>query len=209
MPIALEDLPGMRFGLVVVTKWSHRDRFWNNYFECVCDCGTVVTKRASQFRYGKFHTCGAEACRFWEKVDKENGPVVSKKLGRCHIWTGALHSGGYGVFKADGSKKVHRAHVYAWTLDNGPVPNGMNVLHKCDNRPCVRESHLFLGTHEINMQDMAIKGRAATGVGSKTRLSDELKDRLRMDAKSGMTYPQLARQYGVTERTVGRIITGR
>lgn len=204
MPIVLEDLPGMRFGMVTVTQWSHRDAYWNNYFECVCDCGTVVVKRASQLRYGKFHTCGAETCRFWEKVDKETGPVISKKLGRCHVWTGALHSGGYGVFKAEGSKEVHRAHVYAWELVNGPVPEGMHVLHKCDHRPCTRESHLYAGTDQQNKDDMVKRGRSHA---SRRKVSDEVRASIRSEyAAGGVSQDLLATKYEITARTVRRIL---
>jgi hypothetical protein len=206
MKIALENLPGMRFGLVTVVKWSHRDTYWNNYFECLCDCGEPVTKRASQLRYGKFHTCGAEACRFWEKVDK-NGPVISKKLGPCHVWTGALHTSSYGVFKADGSKTVYRAHVYAWELEEGPVPDGLWVLHKCDNRPCVRKGHLFLGDHDANMHDMALKGRAARD--GKVYLSDIEKQRMiDVYSQGGSPHPKLAADFGVSLSTVRRTLRG-
>lgn len=203
MKIALEDLPGMRFGMVTIVKWSHRDQYWNNYFSCVCNCGTPVIKRASQFRYGSFHTCGAEACRFWEKVNKD-GPVVSEELGPCHVWTGALHSGGYGVFKAEGSKDTLRAHVYAWELENGSLPEGMNALHKCDNRPCVRASHLYAGTDQQNKDDMVRRGRSHA---SRRKVSDEVRASIRDEYASGkVSQDLLAAKYEITARTVRRIL---
>lgn len=89
--------------------------------------------------------------RFWSKVDK-HGPRAGR-LGRCWVWIGQKHPHGYGRFQLAGRRQM--AHRVAW----GDVPDGMNVLHHCDNPPCVRRSHLFLGTQADNMQDSAAKGR--------------------------------------------------
>lgn len=82
----------------------------------------------------------------------------------CHLWTGPTfkHRGGYGSFTHRPSGRVmQRAHRAAWELFCEPIPAGMSVLHRCDNRLCVRLDHLFLGTQRDNMQDMARKGRQA------------------------------------------------
>lgn len=92
--------------------------------------------------------------RFWSKVNK-HGPRVGR-LSRCWVWLGGCDRDGYGYFHLTRSRSI-RAHRYAW----GDVPEGKQVLHRCDNPPCVRRSHLFLGTQEDNQQDMAAKGRAA------------------------------------------------
>lgn len=97
--------------------------------------------------------------RFVAKIDK-HGPRAGR-LGFCWVWTSTRNSGGYGQFmvgsRTDGSRKLLYAHRLAW----GDVPDGMDVLHKCDNPPCVRRSHLFLGTAADNMRDAAAKGRHA------------------------------------------------
>ena len=81
----------------------------------------------------------------------------------CWFWAGTLYKSGYGSFAShcapDGSGRNSRAHRYAWELFVGPIPDGMKVLHRCDQRSCVNPDHLFLGTHQDNMDDMAIKGR--------------------------------------------------
>lgn len=89
-------------------------------------------------------------CRFWSKVDKSSG------VG-CWPWTRYTSAGGYGLFEIDG--KPERSHRVAWRLENGDIPGGLYVLHKCDNRSCCNPSHLFLGTHQDNVDDMMAKGR--------------------------------------------------
>jgi hypothetical protein len=80
----------------------------------------------------------------------------------CWEWTGALHRNGYGAFKLrDGRQML--AHRFAWELANGAVPEGLNVLHQCDNRRCVRPDHLFVGTQRENIRDMVAKGRHFAG----------------------------------------------
>ena len=96
--------------------------------------------------------------RFWEKVNKntESG---------CWEWTSALVRGGYGGFAThfpSEGRKNNRAHRFAWTLVNGQIPDGLWVLHKCDNRICVNPDHLFLGDSKDNMLDCAAKGRVCT-----------------------------------------------
>ena len=88
--------------------------------------------------------------RFWEKVD------LSDKKG-CWTWTAALDGKGYGQFPSIYGRGAHRT---GYALANGPIPPGIHVLHRCDNPPCVRPGHLFLGTPGDNMKDMVTKGRS-------------------------------------------------
>lgn len=88
--------------------------------------------------------------RFWQHVAKSEG---------CWEWTGANSGRGYGRVGVDGGKTTG-AHRVSWEMHYGPVPDGCSVLHRCDNRPCVRPDHLFLGDKLANMADMVAKGRA-------------------------------------------------
>ena len=76
----------------------------------------------------------------------------------CHVWTGSIDPHGYGRIMIN--RKLRLAHRLGWELANGPIPSGLNILHRCDNRPCVNPEHLFLGTHQDNTADMVAKGRS-------------------------------------------------
>lgn len=77
----------------------------------------------------------------------------------CWRYTGYIrNTDGYGVFKIR-SKGRFRAHRLTYELFVGAIPVGFHVLHRCDNPECCNPKHLFLGTQESNMKDMARKGR--------------------------------------------------
>ena len=96
-----------------------------------------------------------EKIRFWRLVDKS---------GKCWLWTSSRQGRGYGFFSPGTleERKIKSgtmAHRKAWELTNGTIPYGKLVLHKCDNKLCVRPSHLFIGTYHDNMMDMVKKKR--------------------------------------------------
>jgi transcriptional regulator with XRE-family HTH domain len=95
--------------------------------------------------------------KFWDFVDKDGPEVAGRShLGRCWVWTGPANEkrGGYGRWRRA------LAHRHSWELANGPIPDGLWILHHCDNPPCVNPAHLYAGTHLDNMRDMAERGRA-------------------------------------------------
>lgn len=75
----------------------------------------------------------------------------------CHEWTAGTDNHGYGVLKVDG--EVRRATRLSWQVRYGPIPDGLVVMHLCDNPPCINPDHLVLGTHGANVRDALNKRR--------------------------------------------------
>jgi len=92
--------------------------------------------------------------KFWARVDKSAGPDA------CWPWTGrkAFNGFPYGIVFHD--HRHNLTHRIAWTFANGPIPDGMKILHSCDNPPCCNPKHLFCGTQMDNCRDRDQKGRA-------------------------------------------------
>ncbi len=154
--------------------------------------------------------------RFWAKVDKASD---------CWMWTAAT-SHGYGRFRVGGlNGKTLVAPRIAWELINGPIPNGLQVCHRCDSkcspgdityRRCVNPAHLFLGTVADNSRDMATKHRGSNGQGrhgidnGRAKLTEAIVADIRARfAAGGITKISLAHEYLVSDTVISHIITGK
>jgi len=142
--------------------------------------------------------------RFWSKAARD--PVG------CWLFTGCLNSNGYGAFETSRNGKCicHVASRAAYQMTEGE-PGSMQVCHTCDNRACVRPSHLFLGTNAENHADKARKGRAARGATNwNTKLSEPLVRQIRAEVVAGCgergTIARVARRYGVSGSSVSSIV---
>ena len=118
-------------------------------------------------------------------------------LNACAEWPLARDRDGYGVIKHGGH--WFRAHRIIYQLLTGPIPEGMHVLHACDNRACVNPAHLWIGTHAENMADSAKKGRASMTNSKQAKLTAEAVREIRA---SNLPLRALADLYGVGKSTV-------
>lgn len=137
--------------------------------------------------------------RLWRQVQRGDG---------CWPFIGARSNKGYGYFKHDGVARF--AHRVAYADANGPIPDGIDVLHRCDNPPCCRPDHLFLGTQADNVADMISKGRDRKAVGSRTgnaRLTEaKVVDIRRRHRKRVVTAQMLADEHGVSVEAVEKVL---
>lgn len=139
-----------------------------------------------------------------------------KKTDGCWLRTTQLGRR-YGAMMLDG--KMVLTHRAAYMLLVGPIPEGLNILHRCDNTLCINPAHLFLGTQKDNVQDMFSKGRAGVyrGMQGRTKgtriatakLNDEAVAVIRTDYSSGLSITKIARKNGVDFKTIHNIIHGK
>lgn len=147
--------------------------------------------------------------RFWSKVDRTTDGdgcwpwLASRSGGR----TGGLY-GQFTYADADGQRCVIGAHVYAYQLANGPVPDGLEVMHKCHNRVCCRPSHLEAGTHAQNVQDSAAAGHYHVPRPRRQALSDEQVEDMLTLRQRGFTLKEIADQFGVSQTYVSLVARG-
>jgi hypothetical protein len=201
--------------------------------QCICPvCGSAFSVKPSHASKRRF--CSSEcrlaggwrkrntlADRFWPRVNKD-GPIPEHRpeIGPCWLWTGAKDGVGYGHIstggKARNGGRMIGTHVASIIIHDGSIPDGLRALHHCDNRLCVRRSHLFVGTQQDNIRDMHTKGRA--GTPQRRRGPDNLNAKLTYEqvaeiraayAAGGISQPQLGCRYGVSHSTIGLIVRNR
>lgn len=162
--------------------------------------------------------------RFWAKVHKTDG---------CWEWTAFVNSDGYG--RIIRGRVVLLAHRVSWEFANGPIPGGLLVCHHCDNRPCIRPEHLFLGTYSDNAIDMTKKGRhgahvhpesvrrgdghwsrvhpekvsRGSGNGASKLTEEKVQNMRKVRLETGMPYHSLGALFGVSANTAHEAVSGK
>jgi hypothetical protein len=145
--------------------------------------------------------------RFWTSVNK-HGPIHPVLGTRCWLWTAGKFRRGYG--RVDFCGKSTGSHRYSWRIHFGNIPNGLCVLHRCDNPPCVNPDHLFLGTRTDNMTDRDHKGRQSKGEHRPlAKLTDELVREIRRRYRKRCRrngIHAISRELGVAPLTIWKVV---
>lgn len=131
--------------------------------------------------------------------------IQPDELSLCWLWKGAKSNNlkrPYGYFTYG---KVQYAHRVAWQIFRGPIPDGLFVLHHCDNPPCVNPDHLFLGTKKDNRQDMLRKNRYKFPVGEATPSAKLTEVQVRQILTDARSQRLIANEYGINQSQVSRI----
>lgn len=128
----------------------------------------------------------------------------------CHLWTGYVSRGGYGRIGAGGGNAGMLAtHRVAWELYCGPIPDGLQVLHRCDTPSCCNPDHLFVGSIADNMADRTAKGRGVRGErAGLAKLTEALVMEARRLRAEGLPYAEIGRRIGISQSHAYRVCAG-
>ena len=159
-------------------------------------CRTCYNQERKANRLGDYALLGPSDV-FEGRFEKTDG---------CWEWKGTRNGYGYGIFLLPGEKQI-RAHRYAYEFFTGKkIPQGMVIMHSCDNPPCVNPEHLRVATKGENNTDTANKNRHNYGTDHwNGRLTQKDIDAVR---SSKETKASLSRKYGVSYSHIWRIIHG-
>lgn len=181
---------------------------------CMCGCGQK-TRIAPQSRTNRGWIKGqplkcisGHSKRYALLSDSLWSRVDIKAKDECWPWMGSTNSDGYGTLKFRG--KYFHAHRVAYELTNGPIPNRLNILHRCDNPPCCNPAHLWPGTDQDNVDDMMAKRRNKVFVGTQNRSAKVTEDDIpvirALYAQGNLSQQKIGVLYGVSDVTVSYII---
>ena len=169
------DITNQKFGKLTALEKIRKK--YHTFWICKCDCGNTSIVCGTKLRKGLTRTCGCNAgngdfiqkkknkeFQTYEEAFKYRLLKNTKWNGNCLEWTSkqiiksrGLEKG-YGAIRYKG--KMMLTHRASWLIHKGEIPEGLMVLHHCDNPLCINPSHLFLGTAKDNSDDKIKKGRA-------------------------------------------------
>lgn len=161
------------------------------------ECRGVSTPGSGHYRHRDIDTLKA---RFWRDIDK-------RSPSECWEWKGGRDTSGYGHFKH--GNEIHRIHRLSYQLHHGEIPEGMHILHSCDNKICGNPAHLRVGTNAENMREKAERGLCNPVIGEanfQARLNADKVRQIRSLYQSGYTYDKLGVMFGVSKQTCASIV---
>lgn len=141
-----------------------------------------------------------EYTAFLQKVDTKGFDPK-----QCWPWLGATKGNGYGNVTVENENMS--AHRRAHELFIGPIPDGMDACHTCDNRWCVNPDHIYAGTRQTNMDDMVHRGRGAGG--NRKHLREHQVQEIRARLNAGMSPRTISQQMNINYGTITAIKEGR
>jgi len=128
----------------------------------------------------------------------------------CWEWQAGCYKDGYGGINIKGQKKrTVKAHRYSYEYFIGPIPQGMCVMHKCDNPKCINPSHLSVGTHLQNMRDRDSKRRSPFGENHpNAKLTEAKVLEIKSLLNDGESLMSVSLKYGVHKSHIYSIKSG-
>ena len=143
-----------------------------------------------------------------ERAKKSFEKRVIKKDG-CWNWNGSFDKDGYSKMTVKTNMGFNRAHITSWKIHNGKIPEGLCVLHKCDNPSCTNPEHLFLGTAKDNTQDMIKKGRDGFNIWNQlgslnpqSKLDENKVKEIKKMIQKGLKSLEISLKFNVSRRTI-------
>lgn len=175
----------------------------NTFCRGYCKIHYARARRSGELTVDPLRAHGSMEDRFWRRVKKTDG---------CWTWTGGKYNGGYGFLRGIGGRNAPNvaAHRFSYMIHKGDIPQGMVIMHSCDNPACVNPDHLSVGTYKDNTQDMISKGRRANnpltygkGEVNPRALLNEAKVRYIRASKA--SHAALARELGVSDVCIFKV----
>jgi hypothetical protein len=155
-----KDIKGLKFGRLTALEQLGKNEKNSFIWKCICECGNYKNCTVKQLTCKRAQSCGCLV----KPNHEQHLELMKKKLlsshkivGDCWEWQGLLRKDGYGTvgFK----RKTSLPHRLSYIVFKGPIPDGMLILHSCDNRKCINPDHLRIGTYSDNLNDMWSKKR--------------------------------------------------
>lgn len=199
-------LDGKRFFNWTVLS-RKKDRSYKNYritfWLCRCDCGfEKIISRPNLIT----NECKCDSC--YHNLKQKILDKVTKKDSGCWEFSGSTRSG-YGRMRYMG--KTISLHREAYKQFKGEIPEGLSVLHHCDNRCCCNPDHLYLGTQADNIKDIFARNRQKSPIGMRNgnaKLTDIRAKMAKFLCSKGYPYKEIGSLFDVNEETIGSVARG-